>query len=317
LKHIRKTSFIIIITVMAIYIAIILYSDLEEFSRNILKIKYEYLPAILLFVLIGIIAKVFRQRILLTELNIHVSWKDNFLIFFYGLSLQATPGGLGSMIKSQFIKENYGHSLLKTMPIVLVERFHDLFSVITILVVLSFFYPIFEVQLVLVVLIPLLGFVYFAVRHKRILEFVVGRILKFRFFKKILANLFESQDTLQTLSTNKITLSCWGISVIGLVFEAFSIYFSFRAFGLEFEIIQTTLISYTSLVIGAISFLPAGIGLTEASLIGFLLLFEVELSTASALTIFVRLTTIWFATLVGFIGARFLLFRNNKTSNPF
>jgi len=296
---------------MIIYIAIILYSDVEEFSKNFLEIKYEYLPLILLLVTCGIIAKVFRQRVLLSKLNIHVSLKENFLIFFYGLSLQATPGGLGSMIKSQFIKENYGHSLLKTMPIVLVERFHDLFSVITILVVLSFFYPIFEVQLVLVILIPLLGFVYFAVRHKRILEYLVNRILKFRFLKKFLGNLFESQDTLEILSEKKILLSCWGISMLGLIFEAYSIYFSFRAFGLEFDIIKTTLITFTSLVIGAISLIPAGIGLTEASLIGLLLSFQVELSTASSLAIFIRLTTIWFATLLGFIGVRFLLFSKN------
>ena len=296
---------------MIIYIAIILYSDVEEFSKNFLEIKYEYLPLILLLVICGIIAKVFRQRVLLSRLDIHVSLKENFLIFFYGLSLQATPGGLGSMIKSQFIKENYGHSLLKTMPIVLVERFHDLFSVITILTVLVFFYPIFEVQLVLVILIPFLGFVYFAVHYKRILEYLVNRILKFRFLKKFLGNLFESQDTLEILSEKKILLSCWGISVLGLIFDAYSIYFSFRAFGLEFGIIKTTLITFTSLVIGAISFIPAGIGLTEASLIGLLLSFQVELSTASSLAIFIRLTTIWFATLLGLIGVRFLLLRKN------
>ena len=296
---------------MIIYIAIILYSDVEEFSKNFLEIKYEYLPLILLLVICGIIAKVFRQRVLLSRLDIHVSLKENFLIFLYGLSMQATPGGLGSMIKSQFIKENYGHSLLKTMPIILVERFHDLFSVITILTVLVFFYPIFEVQLVLVILIPFLGFVYFAVRYKRILEYLVNRILKFRFLKKFFGNLFESQDTLEILSEKKILLSCWGISMLGLIFEAYSIYFSFRAFGLEFDIIKTTLITFTSLVIGAISLIPAGIGLTEASLIGLLLSFQVELSTASSLAIFIRLTTIWFATLLGFIGVRFLLLRKN------
>ena len=86
-----------------------------------------------------------------------------------------------------------------------------------------------------------------------------------------------------------------------------------RGFGIEFGIIKTTLITFTSFVIGAISMIPAGIGLTEASLIGLLLLFQVDLATASALGIFIRLTTIWYATILGFIGARFLLSIKNKT----
>ena len=83
-------------------------------------------------------------------------------------------------------------------------------------------------------------------------------------------------------------------------------------FGLDFNIMQTSLITFTSFVIGAISFIPGGIGLTEASLIGLLLLFEVEPSLASTLAIFIRLTTIWFATIVGFIGVRFLFLRSKN-----
>jgi len=297
---------------MIIYISIILFFDVEKFSKNFLEMKYEYVPVILTLITLAIIVRVFRQRILLKGLDIPISFKDNFLLFFYGLSMQSTPAGLGAMIKSQFIKENYGHSLLKTMPIVLVERFHDLFAVFTILVVFVFFYPIFEIQLVLIVIFPLLGFIYIIARYKRILTFLVNRISKIKFLNKFLNNLFESQDSLEILSQKRILFSCWGLSLLAYAFEAYSIYFSFRAFGLDFNIIQTSLITFTSFVIGAISFIPGGIGLTEASLIGLLLLFEVEPSLASTLAIFIRLTTIWFATIVGFIGVRFLFLRSKK-----
>lgn len=291
---------------MIFYISIILYSDLEEFSKNFLQVKYEYLPIIISLVSVGLVAKAIRQFILLREIGINISIKENFMIFFSGLSMQATPAGLGTMIKSKFIKEHHGHSLLKTMPIVLVERFHDLLSVITIITILSFFYQLAEIQLVLVFLIPMLILGYLAVRKEKILVFFINRLLKIKFLSKFIQNLFESRDTLQALSTKKIMLSCWGISLIGMIFEAFSIYFSFIAFNLDFSIIETTLIVFTSMVIGSISFMPGGIGLTEASLIGLLVLSKVELVTASSLTIFIRLTTIWYATIVGFIATRIL-----------
>ena len=297
---------------MIIYITIILYSDLEEFTKNFLEIRYEYLPVILLLVFFSLVAKSFRQLILLREIGIDISVKANLTIFFSGLSMQATPGGLGTMIKSQFIKKNYGHSLLKTMPVVLAERFHDLLSMITIITIFSFFYQLIEIQLILAILIPIMIFSYLAVRRKKILIFVVNRLLKIKFLSKFIQNLVESQESLHTLSSNKIMLSCWGISLFGLTLEAISIYFSFVAFNLDFGIIETTLITFTSLVIGAASFIPGGIGLTEASLIGLLVLSKVELVTASSLTIFIRLTTIWYATIVGFIAARIMFSRKTN-----
>lgn len=296
---------------MVIYVAIILYSDLEEFSKNFLEIHYEYLSVILLMVFFGLVAKSFRQLILLRRIGIYISVKENFIIYFSGLSMQATPGGLGTMIKSQFIKKNYGHSLLKTMPVVLVERFHDLLSMITIITILSFFYNLIEIQLFLAILIPILIFSYLAVRREKILVFFVNRLLKIKFLSKFIQNIVESQETLLALSANKIMLSCWGISLLGLTLEAISIYYSFIAFNLDFGIIETTLITFTSLVIGAASFIPGGIGLTEASLIGLLVLAKVEFVTASSLTIFIRLTTIWYATIVGFIAARIYVLEKN------
>ncbi len=294
---------------MVFYVALILYSDLEEFSENFFQIQYEYLPVILSLVTIGIVVKGFRQHVLLRGIGIDISLKENFIIFFSGLSMQATPGGLGAMIKSQYIKENYGHSLLKTMPIVFVERFHDLLSVVTVITLLSFFYTLIEIQLISIILSALLIFAYIAVSREKILFSVVNQLLKIKFLSKFIQNLFESQDTLKILLSKKITLSCWGISMIGLSFEALSIYYSFIAFNLDLDIIKTTIITFTSIVIGAISFMPAGIGLTEASLIGLLVLLKVELVTATSLTIFIRLTTIWYATAVGFIVSRTMLIR--------
>ncbi len=305
---------ILILAVMGIYIGIILYSDLEEFYKNFLEIHYEYLPVILLLVFFSLVAKSFRQLILLRKIGIDISVKANFTIFFSGLSMQATPGGLGTMIKSQFIKKNYGHSLLKTMPVVLVERFHDLLSMITIIAILSFFYQLIEIQLILAILIPILIFSYLAVRREKILVFFVNRLLKIKFLSKSIQNLFESKETLQALSTKKILLSCWGISLFGLTLEAISIYFSFLAFNLDFGIIETTLITFASFVIGAASFIPGGIGLTEASLIGLLVLSKVELATASSLAIFIRLTTIWYATSMGFIATRIMFSRKTNIS---
>jgi uncharacterized protein (TIRG00374 family) len=83
-------------------------------------------------------------------------------------------------------------------------------------------------------------------------------------------------------------------------------------FDIKFDYILTTQLSFTSILFGAISFLPGGIGITEGSLVSFLVSRKIELSIASALVLFTRLSTLWYATILGFITTKFVTHNKNK-----
>ena len=312
LVYFKKSVFIIILIVFVIYISIILYSDIEKISDVFLKINYLYLPLILFSHTLSLITKSFRQRVLLSEIGIHLTLKDNFLLYLSGMSLLATPGGLGTAIRSQFIKQNHGHSISKTLPIVLVEKFHDAFSVVLIVWIFSIFYQIREVQYIMIVLSLVLGCVYFSIKSQRVFNSMTAFVLKFGFMKKFTTNIIESQDTVRTLAKKKIFVISWLITLLSWSIDAIAINMAFRAFNLDFNIIQSTVITFTSIIVGAISFIPGGIGVTEASLIGLLVLVKVDLVTASSLTLFIRFSTIWFTTCLGIIPMKILLLRNKK-----
>jgi uncharacterized membrane protein YbhN (UPF0104 family) len=57
----------------------------------------------------------------------------------------------------------------------------------------------------------------------------------------------------------------------------------------------------SSLIIGAISFIPGGVGITEGSIAGLLTLGGIELSVALVLGIMIRIFTLWFGVGIGFI----------------
>jgi len=316
LVHFKKSAFIIILIVLSIYISIILYSDVEKISDTFLKINYAYLPLILLFHTLSFIAKTFRQRALLSEIGIDLTLKENFLLYLSGLSLTVTPGGLGTAIRSKFIKQNYGHSISKTLPIVLVEKFHDAFSVVLIVWVFSIFYEIREVQYIMIVLSLVLGCVYFTIKSQRVFNSMTAFVVKLGFMKKFTTNIIESQDTLRTLTKRKIFAISWLITLLAWSLDAISINLAFKAFNLDFNIIQSTVIVFTSFIVGAASFIPGGIGIVEASLIGLLVLVKVDLVTASSLTLFIRFTTTWYTTFLGIIPMRIFLLRNKKNNSP-
>jgi uncharacterized protein (TIRG00374 family) len=64
-----------------------------------------------------------------------------------------------------------------------------------------------------------------------------------------------------------------------------------------------------SMLAGAASMLPGGVGSTEATIVGLLSLFDVPLGVAALAAIGIRFSSMWFAVLCGFIALSILEYR--------
>ena len=60
----------------------------------------------------------------------------------------------------------------------------------------------------------------------------------------------------------------------------------------------------TSIILGVASFIPGGIGVSEGTLIGLLSLQGLTISSAVSLTIFIRIFTLWYSVLIGFVALK-------------
>ena len=71
----------------------------------------------------------------------------------------------------------------------------------------------------------------------------------------------------------------------------------------------------SSLFLGALSFLPGGLGITEGSFAGLLNLQGISLSMAVVIVIIVRLFTLWFGVVIGFIALKLVGGFSIKSTN--
>ena len=106
-------------------------------------------------------------------------------------------------------------------------------------------------------------------------------------------------------SSRKLIFISTTLTIILRLVEGIGIYFVLLGFGIDvIEYLEIISIYSTSVILGAVSMLPAGIGVTEGSFGGLLSLLEIEISFALALGIVVRLFTLWFGVAVGFISLK-------------
>jgi uncharacterized membrane protein YbhN (UPF0104 family) len=110
--------------------------DVGKLSKAELNIDYWLIPLILTLMSACILLLSVRFHRFLRALGIDdIPLAKSILFYITGLSLAATPANSGQVVKSYTIKKQFGHSISKTSPIVLVEKWNELISVLIILIV--------------------------------------------------------------------------------------------------------------------------------------------------------------------------------------
>ncbi len=306
-KNFLKNGLTIIVIVMVFYVGIILYSDIKDFSDVVSKINYTFLLPIIALMSIHILLLGYRFHRLVLSLGIKIKLKRSILIYFAGLSLTIVPAGIGQILKSHLIKKEYGAEISKTAPIIIVEKWNELISVLIILLFTFFFAQIFEAQIIAIIGIILMLMMALLLKNKtwfKLFEKIVNRI---KILNKIKDNLEQSRSSLNIIMSKKMILESIIITTPAKFLEMIAVFFAFLALGVNLDFISTTQIFITSLLSGVISFVPGGFGVTEASMLGLLTKYTSDFTLAAAAVIFVRLMTIWFATILGLITVKIFI----------
>jgi uncharacterized protein (TIRG00374 family) len=225
---------------------------------------------------------------------------DSLLVFLAGFSLTVTPGKLGEAIKAVLLRASHGIPAARTAPIVIAERVTDLVGLLLLALVGVFSFDVdrrflfigagLVVGGVLVVSIDPLAKAAIA---------VAGKLPILRRFEHRLADFHAHTAVLlaprplavaTVIATGSWFLECLAFWVVVHGFPGASV-------GLR----AATFIYATMTVAGALSFLPGGLGVTEAGMLALLVRFGSGLGRgpAAAATFVTRAATLWFAVALG------------------
>lgn len=293
----------VIVGAIILYAIFLLLSDVSLILSKIPNLKTEYLPIILILIPSSWLFLFLRWNLLLKNSNIKIPLKENLKIYFAGFALAVTPGKFGELIKSQIMKTKFDVPHRTTSSLVLVERLYDLagaivVSFIGILLIGIGEYVIAGASIVLISIFVMIS-------SKKLFQNVLKIIGKIKFTQKYTVPLSESYETIQTSTKGKIVLTSILTTSAYWLLESLGVYFILLSFDINLLNYVHVIATYTSsLILGAASFIPGGLGVVEGSLVGLLNFQGVDISDAFVLVVLIRLFTLWYSVIIGFIALK-------------
>ena len=299
---------------MSIAFAVIFYgvfvawSDFSALGNALVSFKWNYLWAILALSLANFLIRFIKWQYYLNILSLKIPRLDSLEIFLAGLSLSITPGKLGEVFRSYLLKIKYQIPLSKTGTIVIADRLSDLIAMVVLSTIGAIGYQYGQKIIWLTAGAILILVVMVVVRP--IGDKIVKLLNHFSFFKrraKAINSLYES--SYQMLLPRRLLLTS-ALAVLGWGMEALGFWLTFRAIGTNLSLLAAMFIYSFSTIVGAISALPGGLGVTESSMAGLLVLANINKAVAFAATLVIRAATLWFAVALG--GVALLIFQKRN-----
>jgi uncharacterized protein (TIRG00374 family) len=294
---------VIMIGVIALYATLLLVSDFNKLANKIANFNAEYLPVIISLIMIGWIPLFVRWNLLLKHSGLKVPLKKNLLIYLSGFALSITPGKIGELLRAQILKSQFDLPRTKTTTLVLVEKFYDLAGAILISLTSIWFFH--ESSPIIIIGCIMLGITFALASSKTFFSKALKLFSQFKFLSKFLQPLSDSFDTVNSSTRGKIAILSILLSMSYWLITTYAVYFILVSFKItQLNYLNVVSVYPSSLILGAISFIPGGIGVAEGSLAAMLSLQGIELSTVFVLVIFIRVFTLWYGVVIGFISLK-------------
>ncbi|MCY7295030.1 lysylphosphatidylglycerol synthase transmembrane domain-containing protein [Alteromonas sp. a30] len=279
------------------YLGFSVWGGWEEVQASFVEIGFIGAAIALSMSLINYGLRFIRWQMYLQVLGHKLPVKDNILIYISGFALTTTPGKAGEAFRGVLLKP-YNVSYFSSFAAFISERLSDLLAIVALALIGLSQYPEGQVfvmtgGLIILSLLLLMGDARILNWIKKKAESYTGKIAKLvGHIATVFLNARRCHEPKLMASALILSLISWGA-------EALAFYWVLEWLGADISLPFAVFIYAISMLAGALSFLPGGLGGAEAAMLALLVLKNVPMPTAIAATVFIRLATLWFAVGLG------------------
>jgi uncharacterized protein (TIRG00374 family) len=285
---------------VAVYIGFTIWADAGRVGAALAAFRWRWAAVACLLAAGNYLVRFGRWQYYLRVLGLEVAPRDSLLVFLAGFSLTVTPGKLGEAVKAFLLRASHGFPATRTAPIVIAERVTDLLALLLLALVGVFDFDVDRRFLVAGAVVVLGGVL--VVSIEPLAELALAVAARLPGLRRAAPKLREMHASTAALLHPRPLVLATAISTASWFLECLAFWVVVRGFpGAGLDLRAGTFIYASMTVAGALSFLPGGLGVTEAGMLALLVRFGTGLDRgqAAAATFVSRAATLWFAVALG------------------
>ena len=285
---------------VAVYVGVSIWADAGRVAAALARFNW-VAAAIACALALGNYAIRFgRWQYYLRVLRLEIPAGDSLLVFFAGFALTVTPGKLGEAVKAFLLRESHRIPVARTAPIVIAERLTDLLALLLLALVGVFTFDVDRRFLAAGAVLVGLGIAVVSIEPLAELALVIaGRLPLIR---RTAPRLREFHVSTAALLRPAPLVVATALSCASWFLECLAFWVVVGGMEGAWVSVRAATFIYASMTVaGALSFLPGGLGVTEAGMLAMLVRLGVGLDrgNAAAATFVTRACTLWFAVALG------------------
>jgi len=302
--RLRRAEYYVVASIVLFVVALAavsLFVGAENIPAHLAAVGPGVFVGLLLLSLFNYLLRAGRWQFFARRLGINIPWRCNLSYYFAGFAMTTTPGKLGEALRLWFIRRSHGYRYARLAPLFVGDRLSDLNTVLLLSLLGLGAFTDYGWAVGALLALTLLATLLF-MRPGALLAAVgwtysvSGRRGK-RLFAKARRSLRHTSRLFDLRTFPLATV----ISLPGWLAECWALAWLMATLGHPIGLQAGMFIFSFSMLAGAVSLLPGGLGGVEAAMMAMLVVVGAPVDVALVATVVIRTTTLWFAVALGFL----------------
>ena len=308
-----------LVLALVVFTALALFADLRELGDALATFDWWLTVPIVGLTLLNYGLRFAKWQLYLDRISVRgLPPRLSALAFLSAFSMSITPGKVGEIIKAVYVRRLTGTPVSRVAAVIAAERLTDGLAMLGLAAIgltqFSYGRPLLGLAAAAGIGIVVL------LRRPALLHRLVALLGRLPVVGPVVARLAHHVehflDASNTLYAPRLVAGSVLLGMLSWFAECVALFIVLVGLGQEASwhlLLVATFVLSVSSVFGALSFLPGGLGIAEASITAMLILLVTDPAftrgDAAAATILIRFATLWFSVLLG-LGAVVLLQRS-------
>ena len=270
----------------------------EETVAQLKKLGPVQIAILLGLSLVNYLFRGLRWHIFATRLGLPLGLVENIRHFLGGFAMSVTPGRVGELIRMRWIARETGWAFERTAPLVLIDRASDL-AAMGLILGLALALAAGGITLALPVAVLAVAAAIIVTRPVLLSGLATRFYRATGLFPRLMTRIRRASQSLRAFSHPQTLGYAALLGLIGWLAEGYAFHLLLGWFGANIGFWNAVMIFVFATLAGGLTGAPGGVGGAEAAMVALLYMEGVGPEVAVPATAVIRVTTLWFAILIG------------------